>query len=363
MENQKKTEKVKKPMTGKRIAKIAGIILAVVLALYVVISFVVCKVLYSQMFGRVEEPNYDCSVTLSLDDVGDVSKRAIEFDSEGNTLYGYVFGEKSDKGLVVIAHGIGAVINDYFPVMLYLEEQGYQVLMYNCTGTATSEGKGTKSLAQSAIDLHHALEYVESSSEFRGMPVYLFGHSWGGYAVTAVLNYDHDIAGVVSCAGYSSFNDMLLEYIDNFMGLPGYAEYPFAAFWQWTEVGDNVNLTGIGGINKSDVPVLIVQGGKDEMVYKASIYNNSEQITNPNVEYYFEPESGHNDIFESKTEQEKNYRSEVNDEVEALLDQYDNTVPDNVASEFISGIDKHLYNKTNADLMSRACEFYEKCGG
>lgn len=362
MKNQKKTEKAKKPMTGKRIAKITGITLAVVLALYVVVSFAACKVMYSQMFGRVEEPDYDCSVAFSLDDLGDMPKRAIEFNSEGNTLRGYVFGEKGDKGLVVIAHGIGGVINDYFPEMLYLEEQGYQVLMYNCTGTATSDGKGTKSLAQSAIDLHHALEFVEASSEFRGMPVYLFGHSWGGYAVAAVLNYDHDIAGAVSCAGYSNFNDMLLEYIDNFMGLPGYAEYPFAAFWQWIEVGDNMGLTGIGGINKSDVPVLIVQGGKDEMVYKASIYNNREQIINPNVEYYFEPESGHNDIFHSKIERERCYRDKVDDEREALREQYNRDIPDDVISKFISGIDKHLYNKPNADLMSRVCIFYDKCG-
>lgn len=358
----KKTEKTKKPMTGKRIAKITGITLSAVIVLFVVISFVACKVLYSQMFGRVEERDYKCSVAFSPDDLGDMPKRAIEFESEGNTLRGYVFGEKSDKGLVVIAHGIGGVMNDYFPEMIYLVENGYQVMMYNCTGTATSDGDGTKSLAQSALDLHHALEYVESRYEFKGMSVYLFGHSWGGYAVTAVLNYDHDIAGVVSCAGYSDFNEMLLEYIDNFMGLPGYAEYPFAAFWQWTEVGDNMGLTGIGGINKSDVPVLIVQGGKDEMVFDASIYCNRDEITNPNVEYYFEPESGHNDIFESKIEREKSYRSEVDDEREALREQYRNNVPDDVLSGFISGIDKHLYNKPNADLMSRTCEFYEKCG-
>lgn len=144
-------------MTGKRIAKITGITLSEVIVLFVVISFVACKVLYSQMFGRVEERDYDCSVAFSLDDLGDMPKRAIEFESEGNTLRGYVFGEKSEKGLVVIAHGIGGVMNDYFPEMIYLVENGYQVMMYNCTGTATSDGDGTKSLSQSALDLHHPL--------------------------------------------------------------------------------------------------------------------------------------------------------------------------------------------------------------
>lgn len=358
----KKSEKIKKPMTGKRAAKIAGITLSIVIVLFVVISFVVCKMFLNMMFSRVEEPNYDRSVTFSLDDLGDMQKRAIEFESEGSTLRGYVFGEKSDKGLVVIAHGLGGVMNDYFPEMIYLVDNGYQVMMYNCTGTATSDGDGTKSLAQSATDLHHALEYVESSWAFKGMPVYLFGHSWGGYAVTAVLNYDHDIAGVVSCAGYSDCNEMLLQYIDNMLGKAGYAEYPFTKFWHWTEAGDRTELTGIGGINKSDVPVLVVQGGKDEMVLGASIYNNREDITNPNVEYYFEPESGHNDIFHSKIEQEKSYRSEVDDKREALWEQYRHNVPDDILGAFISGIDKHLYNKPNADLMSRTCEFYEKCG-
>ena len=62
-------------------------------------------------------------------------------------------------------------------------------------------------MAQSAIDLDAALTYIESNDELNGLPVLLYGHSWGGYAAAAVLGSDHDIKASVSISGYSYGNN------------------------------------------------------------------------------------------------------------------------------------------------------------
>ena len=81
-----------------------------------------------------------------------------------------------------------------------------------------SEGSGTRGLPQSALDLDAALDYIESDESLNSFPVFLMGHSWGGYAVTAVLNFDHEIAGSVSVAGYNDPMTMISEFADGMMG-------------------------------------------------------------------------------------------------------------------------------------------------
>ena len=46
--------------------------------------------------------------------------------------------------------------------------------------------------------------YIEASASLKNLPVFLYGHSWGGYTAAAVLNFKHNIAGVITISGFSS---------------------------------------------------------------------------------------------------------------------------------------------------------------
>ena len=59
------------------------------------------------------------------------------------------------------------------------------------------------------LDLDAALTWVEGERRFDGVPVFLFGHSWGGYAVTAIFHFDHDIAASASVAGFNEAMPMI----------------------------------------------------------------------------------------------------------------------------------------------------------
>jgi alpha-beta hydrolase superfamily lysophospholipase len=112
-----------------------------------------------------------------------------------------------------LAHGLGGGADDYLPQIMFFVNHGYKVLGYNCTGSYESEGKSTIGFSQAVLDLDAALNYVEQEDSLNGLDVLLFGHSWGGFAVTNILNYDHDITAVVSVAGVNSAK----TFVENIM--------------------------------------------------------------------------------------------------------------------------------------------------
>lgn len=65
------------------------------------------------------------------------------------------------------------------------------------------------------------LLHVERSDDFNGLPIMPVGHSWGGYAVSAVLNYDHNINAVVSFSGSEVFEEQGALIIGNVFYLDG----------------------------------------------------------------------------------------------------------------------------------------------
>jgi len=226
--------------------------------------------------------------------------RTTYFYSGQNRLTAYIFGEDNYNGLIVIAHGLGGGAVSYLREIIFFVDNGWRVFAFDKTGSHHSEGSGTRGLPQSAIDLNAALNYI--ANQDLGLPIMLYGHSWGGFAVTAVLNFDdHDINAVVSLAGFADPLGMLHEGARLMIGPVGNIAYPFLWMYQWMLFGPYANLSAIDGINSGTVPVKIIHGREDNVVsyHSAGIIAHRERIGNPNavfVSRYYPHHSGHNDL-------------------------------------------------------------------
>ncbi len=348
---------------------IVGIVLASLILLYMVCAFIVSKVLLDDMFGRAyhdpelttDYTDEEVSAAYSSNYGKTLQSTEIEFESEGNTLRGNVWKDGNGDKLLVIAHGIGSHANSYYNEMMYFVNEGYIVLTYDCTGTDRSEGKGTTGLSQSPLDLHNALLFVESNNELKDLPVYLFGHSWGGHAVAAVLNFEHkNIKAVASVAGYNSNGGIMLEWMKGTMGMGGFAYpvFPFAAICAYAEAHGAYNYTGVKGINKSDLPVIILQGGKDDTVWHDSLYNHKSEITNKKVKYVFYENQTHNGILNATATDKVDYQKKVSKEYEELEKEYGGEIPLDKEKEFFAGINKSDYNGVNEDTMEEIIKFF-----
>jgi alpha-beta hydrolase superfamily lysophospholipase len=139
------------------------------------------------------------------------SREEVRFNSNGNALQGFIYGKTNSNGLIVISNEIGGTADSYFPLIMYFVDNGWRVFAFNNTGVGGSEGDGIRGLTQSVIDLDNALTYIEKTDAFNGLPVMLVGHSLGGYAVCAILNYNHNVKAVASFAGFNNSSEIFKE--------------------------------------------------------------------------------------------------------------------------------------------------------
>lgn len=332
--------------------------------IFSVISLVIVMAIYNGQFPRYERHDTTVTAGLRYEDLeSEYPRSLVRFKSGPNSLQGYVYGLNQEQGLVVVAHGIGGGADSYLPQITYFVDQGWRVFAYDSTGSFDSEGKTTKGFPQALVDLDAAMTYIDTQDEFEDLPVLLFGHSWGGYAVANLLHYDHEIQGVATVSGANSPMEMILEEGRKMMGGFIDIQYPYLWLYQRILFGETASLNAVDAINGSDVPVLIVHGTEDEFVdYDgSSIISNLKRITNPNVRSISLSEpghSGHNSLFRSVAAVE--YIDKINIEYRRLYDDHSENIPYDIKQDFYSKIDRDLAQDLDRSLMDEIHSFFMK---
>lgn len=351
-------------MNKKKVGKIILIILLVLFAIFSIVSLVLIKDTFDEMFGRTAPKEY-CYYLRYEDVKADYEREELTFESKGNQLQGYLYGVENTNGLVVLCHGMGGGAESYTAETLYFVDNGYQVFSFDNTGCYQSEGENCVGLSQSVIDLDAALTYIENESRFDELPIYLYGHSWGGYAVTAIFNYEHDIAASVSVSGFNKPMAVIMEWTKEMMGGFAYVEQPYIRIYQQMLFGKNANMSAVDGINNTDTPILLIHGKEDTMVRvdgSATIAYRDE-ITNPNVQYKIcdgEKQNDHNGCFISLDSLA--YIEELDMEHDRLEEEYDGEIPEEVSAEFFGKIDKSRTSQMDGAFMQDVLAFYENAG-
>lgn len=356
-------EKPKKKHSLKRRILVGVLILLVVFS---AVSLSVCKVLLDQNFSRRPfEPEF--STAFTYEDVSSqYAREAMSFYSGENRLQAYLYGPESEKGLIVLSHGIGGCHEGYLAEIMWFVDRGWQVFAFDNTGSHESEGESTRGLVQSALDLDAALTFLESDAALSGKTKVLFGHSWGGYAVASVLSYQHEIAGVVSVAGYSEPVGMMLTWAEPMLGGFVYTQAPYLWLHNKLLFGQHSDLSAADSINSVTTPVLLIHGTEDQVVpmESAGIAGRRAEITNPNVEYLIldeEGRNGHVSLFRSKEAVE--YLDEKNAEYLLLEEQFGRELSEEERRAFYANIDKFRINELDESLFENIEAFFQRAIG
>jgi uncharacterized protein len=345
-----------------RTKQAVGLSIVGFILLFSIISMVIVMFIYNGQFPRYDRHDTTVTAGLRYEDLEVQYPRSlVSFESGNNRLQGYVYGLDQEQGLVVVAHGIGGGADSYLSQITYFVDQGWRVFAYDATGSFDSEGKTTKGFPQALIDLDAALTYINTQEEFADLPMLLFGHSWGGYAVANLLHYDYEIAGVATVSGANSPIEMIIEQGRRMMGGFINIQYPYLWLYQRILFGETASLNAVDAINGSDVPVLIVHGTEDEFVaYEgSSIISNRISMTNPNVRTLSLSEpgcNGHNNLFRSDAGMD--YIDEINLEYRKLYDFYEQNIPYEIKQDFYSQVDRSLAQDINRELMDEIHVFF-----
>ncbi|SDA27766.1 Alpha/beta hydrolase family protein [Ruminococcus sp. YE71] len=357
---QKHIRKVKRKNRRKLIL---AVIIAGVLMFFAVFMGLTTFLMRSR-FTRVDYPDKKYSYNYRYSHYASKYPREeVTFLSGHNTLHGYIYGMDNDKGLIVFAHGIGAGHESYMPILISMVDKGWRVFAYDATGSCSSEGSSTIGLAQSAIDLDKALTYAESDDRLNELPMFVMGHSWGGYASAAVLNFDHDIKACVTLSGYCTPMKELNEASELILGSES-AKYLTPFIWLYNKAcfRNYSDLSAVDGINKSNIPVMVVHGTSDKTVRYdgAAIINQQSKITNEKVVYVTMDEKrrrGHNSYLYSK--KTVNYmRKKLDPQFELMMKQYNGKIPNQALAAYYRSVNKKLANGINTELFDQVDEFF-----
>ncbi|MCR5600139.1 MAG: S9 family peptidase [Ruminococcus sp.] len=215
------------------------------------------------------------------------------------------------------------------------------------------------------IDLDNALDVAESDPRMKDMDKYVLGHSWGGYAAAAVLNFDHDIKACVTMSGYNSPYEKLTEFCDEQYGILGKPIYPIIWLYNKATFGKDSSWKAVDGINKSGIPVEIMHGTADDVIQYngAAIIAHKDEITNPNVKYVTfsdDGRNGHSSYFTTAEYAKYEAEERIDERYEELEEKYDGEIPHDVLVEFCSGIDQELYNTCDEDFVEMIDSFFKE---
>ena len=344
----------------KKTALIASIVASTGLSVAAVTA---AKFGYDAVFKRYDRPDYALTAGMycfSRVDSG-LERELRSFKSDGVRLQGYYYPAPSPKGLTVVCHGIHAGADDYLPIIEYMVGAGYSVFSFDYKGTYDSDGDSTVGMCESVVDLDHALDYIESQREFNGLPITLIGHSWGGYAAAAVLPLHKRIAACATIAAPNNGYTLILEKGEQYAGELASKGIPeiFLNVYQKLLFGKYTKLSGVKGINGTDIPVLIAHGEKDSVINikLQGIYGHRDELRTKNVEYYTGRgvQGGHNSIWHSKDSCE--YQSSVDGEMKAVKKDKNLSYEEKV--DFFQTINHRLYSEVNGELFEKIVKMFD----
>ena len=355
----------------KRILPRVLLIILIVLFLGFVVITGLMHYTVTSSFTRGDYPDYPV-VKYRYDHYqSHYPREEVSFLSGKNHLRGFLYGDKDADRLLVFSHGLGSGHEDYINEIIYMVDAGYLVFAYDGTGSGMSEGKSTVGLLQSALDLDAAFDYIHSSDALKDLPVYLMGHSWGGFAAAEALGRHENIVAAVDLAGYAYPADLLIDQGSQMMGQDLSAMKILFNISQLLTYGPkNFLRNAVDSINSTDTPILLVHGNQDEMISldKISIIAYQDKLTNPNVQTLIitaEGQNDHNGILHSA--EAVPHIAELNEDFAAKMNTIQGLPEEELEAraiefrrEMVEAADLPLINRVNAELFRQILAFFDE---
>lgn len=261
-----------------------------------------------------------------------------------------------------MAHGLGGGgYNSYLPCINYLAQNGYYVFAYDATGNDNSEGKGVGGLPQGISDLSSAIDFISAEDEYSGLPIVLFGHSWGGYSVTNVLKYHPEVKAAVSISGFDSSYDLLYSQGISAAGKAAEAVLPFMKLIERIKYPEYSDCSALDSFENSTAAVMVIHSEDDKTVPKKYGYDKwFERYGNdPRFTFISYTDRGHSEIYYSR--EAVKYTADFNNTYQKWADSLPNKVTDEEHADYVNkNLDREIWrNVIDTELFERIVEFYD----
>lgn len=349
----------------KKGLRILLIVVAVLIALLIAAALFFPRMIAMQVYNENFNKRFTSyePMTWDAEDFDALQRERYTFPSDkGQLLTGYRYFHEGveARGVVVIAHGFGGGGHrHYMHIADYFAANGYAVFAYDATGNDESEGAAVGGLPQGAIDLDHALRFVKGEPDFVGLPIMLWGHSWGGYSVGSVLALHPDVKAAVIVAGFNSSLDMLACEGRKIAGAAIDLLLPALEAHEKEAYGDYAALSILGGVAATDARVMFIHGAQDQMIPIAESFDryHAAYAGDPRFTFVRYEDREHNYIFCDPARQA--YVEAFNAESDAYFAGHGEPTEAERAAYYEEHLDLHQLYPLDADLMAQMLALYD----
>ena len=181
------------------------IILIILIILYIIIGVYLHYSIFKNRFSL------DSFVKTYTKEQYNLLSKEIEVDVDGSKVRGFIYNKETykDDTLIIVCHGMWCTHKSYMQDIGYFCENGYQVLSFDYIGTDLSDGDSLIGFGQNVKCLDNVIKYVKEDETLKNKKIYLYGHSWGGHAVTNVVKFQPSVEGIIALAPATSFAKVL----------------------------------------------------------------------------------------------------------------------------------------------------------
>lgn len=340
---------------------IGGILL---FSAFIALMFRIANIMIKSNFDQ----RYDDKHTLkyfTVDDFENLKNEPLEFVSnEGQTLRGFLYSSTlvdEFKGLMIIAHGLGAGHLQYTTEINYFAQEGYLVFAFDDTGCNLSDGEKIKGVTQGLIDLDYALKYIDQNEKLKEMDKFIFGHSMGGYAACNITSLNKTkIKGIVALAPFKDEPSMLYEQFRAMTNLKYKLVYKLLVKKFRERFGSITDINTIDSLKKSDVPILIVAGDQDPIIdfYSNFLIFQDELKDRPNCHFLSVEERFHRP---NLSKEAAKYDDDTNHELQSIHAEYKGETPQERIDQFYQSLDYNLLVQMDMNVMKQISDFFNSC--
>ncbi len=225
--------------------------------------------------------------------------QALDVPTEGDiALHAWHLEAPEPQGLVILLHGMhGMAASSMVHFGLPLQEQGYEVFALDMRAHGRSGGDEIGLAYTEVNDVVHLLNWLQTDSNYRELPITLIGHSMGGATAINTAAVRPDVAKVVSISGFASFEETFVDVLRS-EAVPEPIVYLYrlgVRLQLWRRYGLNpVVQAPLRQVSAVTQPLLLIHGDADEQIdVRQARMLHSEQ---PEAELWLIPDGRHDVI-------------------------------------------------------------------
>jgi len=346
--------------------KLAGIVLSILVLAFGMLSFALDRWMLTQTYERFPARIASVLPTYADYDPSKYPRTDVEFELDGYTLRGHVYGPDNTRGLIVFRHGIFSQHQDYLCFITAFVDRGWRVFAYDAIGCGESDGESTLGMSQSPIDVAAAVAFAREAGLADGMKVALVGHSWGGYGVAAALARTENIAACVTMSGYDTPLGVIAYSAEDAMGPVAVTQTPTLWLNTALDFGIDANASATDAIRNSGVPTLVIHGTGDGTVPYEGVSiaanvldaNGTPPTTVSVITCNEEGRNGHNTYFFSRESQA--YFNECAAKMQEIVKRNDGDESAPEVAKYRESVDIPKANTANPELVDEIDAFLGK---